>query len=140
MSHSGKRLNDAWLGLLVSVPQNRGKGRGRDGGRERERRNEQLGSKMSLPCMGIRQIQAPELSFSAVLLTPATRLGGRATEANAKQRLWCEYFGQRDSDKSGSQQGQWVTDKARTQGMIYHTSSSCNGQRVWHDYLKAWRT
>lgn len=47
LSHSGKRLNDAWLGLLVSISHNRGKGRGRGGERkgegEREKRNERLG-------------------------------------------------------------------------------------------------
>lgn len=37
-SHAGERLNDARLGLLVPVPQDRmGKGRGREGrGRKRE--------------------------------------------------------------------------------------------------------
>lgn len=35
LSRSRKRLNDAWLGLLVSVPHEGGKCRGRERGREK---------------------------------------------------------------------------------------------------------
>lgn len=39
LSHSGKRLNDAWLGLLVSVPHSRAEPE-EEGRREKERKGE----------------------------------------------------------------------------------------------------
>lgn len=65
----------------------------RGGGGEREKRNGRLGQQ-DVSAMRVRQIHAPDCNSSAVLLTPVTRLGGRGTEANSKQRLWCKCFGQ----------------------------------------------
>lgn len=141
MSHSGKRLNDAWLGLLVSIPHNRGNGRGREGwGGEREKRNGRLGQQ-DVSAMRVRQIHAPDCNSSAVLLTPVTRLGGRGTEANSKQRLWCKCFGQAEIQTSqghdrtnGLQRRPGHKEESATQAVIARAGG------VRHEYVKAWRT
>lgn len=101
MSHSGKRLNDTWLGLLMSTPHTGGKA-GEGGG---EKRNEQLGqqdvSAMQVnkrnPCTGAQLLSCTAGSSNQAgregeLLkqTPNNAIGARVLDR------------QRDSDKLGS--------------------------------------
>lgn len=68
MSHSGERLNDARLGLLVSVPRD-GERQGRRGEREKEKRAVRAARRLCHA--GEREMHALEPSASAPLLPAA---------------------------------------------------------------------